>query len=55
MDINLRPIAKLLGRQKYTVHSQYFIVVDDQSRPKKLRVGLKLYAFRAQANFTHFV
>jgi hypothetical protein len=55
MDINLRPIAKLLGRQKYAVNSQYFLVVDDQSRSKKIRVGAKIYAFRGQANFEPFV
>ena len=55
MDINLRPIAKLLGRQKFTVHSQYFIVVDDQSRSRKMRVGAKLYAFRGQGSLGPFV
>lgn len=45
----------MLARQKHSINSQYFIVVDDQSRTKKIRVGIKLYAFRAQGSFGPFV
>jgi hypothetical protein len=55
MDVNLRPIAKALGRQKYSVNSHYFLVIDDQSRSKKIRVGAKIYAFRGQASLGPFI
>ena len=55
MDINIRPIAKSLGRQKYAINSQYFVVVDEESRSKKIRVGAKIYAFRGQASLGGFV
>lgn len=55
MDINLRPIAKSLGRQRYAVNSHYFLVVDDQSRTKKIRIGTKIYAFRGQVTLGPFV
>jgi hypothetical protein len=55
IDINLRPIGKSLGRQKYAINSHYFLVIDDQSRCKKIRVGAKIYAFRGQASLGPFV
>lgn len=54
MDINLRSIAKTLTKQKYAVDSTYFMVVDDQSRSRKIRVGAKIYAFRGQATLGTF-
>lgn len=55
IDINLRPIAKTLSKSKWAVDSHYFIVVDDQSRSRKIRVGAKVYAFRGPAGLGHFV
>lgn len=55
IDINLRPIAKSLGRQKYSVNSHYFLVIDDQSRCKKIRIGANIYAFRGHASLSSFV
>jgi hypothetical protein len=55
IDINLRPIAKSLSKSKWSVDSHYFMVVDDQSRSRKMRVGAKIYGFRGQADLGHFV
>jgi hypothetical protein len=55
LDINLRPIAKHLHTHKLFVDSHYFLTVDQQARPSKLRVGLKVYAFRGTLPLSHFV
>jgi len=49
IDLNLRHIAKNIHKQKYSVDSHYFIVLDDKTQPVKIRIGLKLYVFRGPA------
>lgn len=46
IDLNLRHIVKNINKQKYSVDSHYFIVLDEKTQPVKLRVGLKVYLFR---------
>ena len=42
-------------KQKYFVKSHYFLAVDGESRPSKLRVGCKVYGFRGTAQLSHFI
>lgn len=55
MDINMRPIAKMLAKQKYAVASHYFLVVDEQGKSRKMRIGAKISAFRGQAALGNLV
>jgi hypothetical protein len=55
LDINLRPVAKTLSKQKYFVDSHYFMVVDGESQPCRMRVGCKVYGFRGTGQLSHFV
>ena len=50
----MRPIAKVLAKQKYFSDNNYFITVDDQSKLRKLRIGAKIYAFRGSSVLNHF-
>lgn len=55
IDINLRPVGRMLERQKTFVDSHYFLVVDDHSRSTKIRVGAKIYAFRGPSQLAVFI
>jgi hypothetical protein len=55
IDLNLRHIAKNIGKQKYSIDSHYFIVLDDKTQPVKIRVGLKIYVFRGPTEISGFV
>ena len=56
IDINIRPIAKTLqAKQKYFVDSHYFLAVDNNAQPSKVRVGCKVYGFRGNAQLSNFI
>ena len=55
IDLNMRPIAKILQRQNHFVDSHYFLAVDSNSRPRKMRVGMKVYAFKGSSLLGSFV
>ena len=55
IDINLRPVAKSLSKQKFYVDSHYFVAIDSESQLSKVRVGSKIYAFKGTSQIEHFV
>ena len=46
LDINLKSIGKKLSKEKYSINNQYFMVVNQNSQPVKMRVGLKMTSMR---------
>lgn len=46
IDINLKAFGKNLLNQKCAIKNQFFIVVNQSSRPLKMRVSLKMLGFR---------
>ena len=55
IDINLKSISKKLTKDKYNIANQYFVVVNEESRPMKIRVGLKIYTFKGTSLLTNFI
>ena len=55
MDINLQAVTKAFSKQKYFVESQYFVVVNQEARLMKMRVGCKIYALRGNSDLLPFV
>jgi hypothetical protein len=55
LDINVKSISKNLIKEKYSINSQYFILVDQNSHAKKMRVGAKIYTFRGHVGLGNFV
>lgn len=55
IDINMKPVGRQLSKEKHYVHSQYFMVVDQHSAPRKMRVGIKISAFRGGIHLSDFI
>ena len=55
IDINLKALGKNLLHQKSTVNNQYFVVVNQSSRPLKMRVALKTFGMRGSPILNSFV
>lgn len=55
IDINLKAMSKDIILRKYSVLGQYFVVVNQSSRPTKMRIGLKSYCFRGGPLLSNFV
>lgn len=55
IDVNLKGISRALTHQKYTINNQYYVVVNQQSRPNKMRLALKTYFFKGGPLLGNFV
>ena len=55
VDINLKAIIKQLSKEKYSINSQYFLIVDGSSKCKKMRLGMKIGVFRGSILLGNFV
>lgn len=55
IDINVKQISKNLIRDKYFVHNQYFLVINQSSEALKMRVAIKTHAFRGSQMVGNFV
>jgi hypothetical protein len=42
-------------KDKYAVHSQYFVLVNQDAQLRKMRVGTKLYAMRGNIGLGNFI
>lgn len=55
IDLNLKSLGKGLLHQKSAVNNHYYTVVNQSSRPLKMRVGLKTYGFRGGPTLSAFI
>lgn len=55
IDINLKSFSKDLIHRKYSVHNQTYVVVNQASKPTKMRIAIKSYCFRGGPLLANFV
>ena len=46
VDIDVNSLTKGLGRDRYAIGNRYFVVVDQEGKARRIRLGLRLMIFR---------